>query len=176
MSEEMNNQTSTEGQGGDVANKGNSAMAIILIIIVVALGAYMLMNRADNDSEVMPAQDGDVINIDLQDSNMIEEEVMMDEEGDEEANVRTIMISATDFAFSPSDISVNLGDTVRIILDNEQGFHDFVIDEYNVATSQFMGPGTEEIEFVADKAGEFEFYCSVGEHREMGMKGTLIVE
>lgn len=25
-------------------------------------------------------------------------------------------------------------------------------------------------------AGEFEFYCSIGNHRQMGMKGVLRVE
>jgi plastocyanin len=32
------------------------------------------------------------------------------------------------------------------------------------------------IEFVANKKGKFEYYCSVGEHRAMGMKGNLVVE
>ena len=33
----------------------------------------------------------------------------------------------------------------------------------------------QTITFVADKTGGFEFYCSVGNHRAMGMVGTLIV-
>ena len=31
-------------------------------------------------------------------------------------------------------------------------------------------------EFTADKVGSFEYYCSVGSHRSMGMKGVLKVE
>jgi plastocyanin len=29
---------------------------------------------------------------------------------------------------------------------------------------------------VADKKGTFEYYCSVGQHRALGMKGKLVVE
>jgi uncharacterized cupredoxin-like copper-binding protein len=32
------------------------------------------------------------------------------------------------------------------------------------------------VQFVADKTGTFEFYCSVGNHRQMGMVGTLVVQ
>jgi len=32
------------------------------------------------------------------------------------------------------------------------------------------------VTFVADKAGEYEFYCSVGQHRANGMVGKLIVK
>jgi len=51
-----------------------------------------------------------------------------------------------------------------------------VIDEFGVATKQAQSPDTEVLEFTADKAGSFEYYCSVGTHRAMGMKGTLKVE
>ena len=32
------------------------------------------------------------------------------------------------------------------------------------------------VTFIADQEGSFEYYCSVGNHREEGMVGTLIVE
>jgi plastocyanin len=56
------------------------------------------------------------------------------------------------------------------------GTHDFKIDEFNVATNQIPAGSSEIVEFVADKSGSFEYYCSVGRHREMGMKGTLVVQ
>ncbi len=34
----------------------------------------------------------------------------------------------------------------------------------------------EAVEFLVDKAGVFEYYYFVGSHRQMGMKGDLIVE
>ncbi len=94
---------------------------------------------------------------------------------DAAASVSTFAVSAESFAFTPSAMTVKKGDTVRITLTNVEGFHDFVIDEFDVATSRLATGASEAIEFIADKAGTFEFYCSVGSHRQMGMKGTLTV-
>lgn len=81
-----------------------------------------------------------------------------------------------DFSFSPNEISVNEGDTVRIRFVNSGEMpHDLVINELGVATDVLQGGEEEVIEFVADRAGTFEFHCSVGQHREFGMFGTLIV-
>jgi plastocyanin len=33
-----------------------------------------------------------------------------------------------------------------------------------------------EVEFTPNIVGEFEYYCSVGDHRAKGMTGTIIVE
>ena len=79
-------------------------------------------------------------------------------------------------SFSPSTIIVKKGDRVKITFKNTQGFHDFKIDEYSVAAAQTKSPAEEVLEFTADKVGTFEYYCSVGSHRAMGMKGTLKVE
>ena len=93
----------------------------------------------------------------------------------EQLVIKMFTVSGKNFAFEPSTISVNKGDTVMIIFKNTGGTHDFRIDEFNIATKQIKG-GTEEIvQFVVDKAGSFEYYCSVGTHRAMGMKGTLLV-
>lgn len=74
------------------------------------------------------------------------------------------------------DIRVRAGDLVRIELRSVEGRHDVVIDELGVA-SDIIGAGESTfVEFVADQTGEFEYYCSVGSHREMGMAGTFIVE
>jgi plastocyanin len=72
---------------------------------------------------------------------------------------------------------VNRGDTVRVTFINERGTHDWSIDEFALAGTAVLQEGEQEtIEFIADQAGEFEYYCSVGNHRELGMVGTLIVE
>ena len=92
------------------------------------------------------------------------------------APVKEFTISGKNFSFTPSMITVKKGDRVKITFENSSGFHDFVVDGYGVATKQTQSPTTEVIEFTADKAGSFEYYCSVGTHRSMGMKGTLVVE
>jgi plastocyanin len=66
---------------------------------------------------------------------------------------------------------------VRINFTSEEGFHDWVVDEFEGATTEkLQAGGRDSIEFVADQSGTFEYYCSVGNHRELGMVGTLIVE
>ncbi len=92
------------------------------------------------------------------------------------ASVKEFTISGQNFSFTPNKLSVKKGDHVKITFQNTAGFHDLVIDEYGVATKQAQSPNTEVLEFTADKAGTFEYYCSVGSHRSMGMFGTLTVE
>ena len=54
--------------------------------------------------------------------------------------------------------------------------HDWRVDEFAAATA-IVQPGQEDaVEFVADQAGTFEYYCSVGQHRQQGMVGKLIVK
>ncbi|MEX2029101.1 MAG: cupredoxin domain-containing protein [Candidatus Paceibacterota bacterium] len=92
------------------------------------------------------------------------------------ADVKEFTVSASNFSFSPSTLRVAEGDRVKITFKNTMGFHDFVIDEYGIAAKQTQSPTTEVIEFTANKAGSFEYYCSIGTHRAMGMRGTLVVE
>lgn len=90
--------------------------------------------------------------------------------------VKEFTVVGKNFSFTPSLITVKKGDRVKIIFKNDNGFHDFVLDEFGAVTKQTQSPATELLEFTADKAGSFEYYCSVGSHRAMGMKGTLVVK
>ncbi len=90
--------------------------------------------------------------------------------------VKEFTVTGKNFSFDPSTITVNQGDQVKITFVNSGGFHDFRIDGYNVGTSKINGGAQESFEFTADKAGTFEYYCSVGTHRQMGMRGTLTVQ
>ncbi len=85
-------------------------------------------------------------------------------------------VNGQPFSFDPKEIKVKKGDMVIITFHNKLGMHDWVLDEFNVRTKQLKAGETETISFVANKTGTFEFYCSVGNHRMMGMKGNLIVE
>jgi len=92
------------------------------------------------------------------------------------STVKTFIVFGSNFSFSPAEIKVKKGDTVKIAFQNIGGTHNWVIDEFNVKTSTIQGGKQEEVEFVADKIGTFEYYCSIGSHRAMGMRGNLIVE
>lgn len=76
--------------------------------------------------------------------------------------------------FSLSEMVVKKGDTVRVKVKNTKGTHDFKIDEFNVALDTPEGQEVM-VEFVADKVGDFEYYCSKYNHRQIGQKGTLRV-
>ncbi len=93
----------------------------------------------------------------------------------------TFVMTGENFAFMMESetnptITVNEGDLVRIEFSSTDGFHDWVVDEFDAATTQ-VNPedGTVTVEFVANTAGEYMYYCSVGSHRANGMEGTLIV-
>lgn len=95
---------------------------------------------------------------------------------DDSGKTKSFSVEASNFAFSLKEIKVKQGDRVRITVTNKGGFHDWKLDEFSLATKQLQADQSETIEFVADKRGTFEYYCSVGQHRAMGMKGNLIVE
>lgn len=98
--------------------------------------------------------------------------------------VREFLVTARNFSFSLSEMRVVKGNTVWVTLHSEEGRHDWRIDEFGAGTDRLLGINTailqagqqETVQFVADKAGTFEYYCSIGNHREMGMRGNLIVE
>ena len=77
--------------------------------------------------------------------------------------------------FSLSEIRVKKGDTVKITVTNTNGTHDFVLDEFGIQKETPLNEPVV-IEFVADKVGTFEYYCSKYNHRALGQRGNLIVE
>lgn len=90
--------------------------------------------------------------------------------------VKTFTVEGKNYSFSPSTITVNKGDTVKIVFSNTGGMHNWKVDEFNAESKTINDGQSDTIQFVADKSGSFEFYCGVSNHRAMGMKGTLIVK
>lgn len=76
--------------------------------------------------------------------------------------------------FSLKEITVNKGDKVRISVNVTSGSHNFNIDEFGVAVATPTGKVTT-VEFTANKAGEFVYYCGMPGHRAAGQWGTLKV-
>jgi len=92
------------------------------------------------------------------------------------ATTKTFTVTAANFSYDAKQIKVKKGDTVVINYKNSEGFHDWVLKEFDATTKQIGEGQSETITFVASKAGTFEYFCSVGKHRQLGMKGNLIVE
>jgi plastocyanin len=87
----------------------------------------------------------------------------------------TFHVDGGSFFYTPNIIQVKKGDKVKIVFKNVGGMHNFLLDEFNVKMDPIKTNETREVEFTADKAGTFEYYCGVGSHRQMGQKGQLIV-
>jgi len=79
-------------------------------------------------------------------------------------------------AFDTKEIKISEGYKVKITFVNDGGFHNLMVDGYNVGTEQKSGPNTQTFTFTADKTGEFPYFCEVIGHRNAGMEGKLIVE
>lgn len=88
----------------------------------------------------------------------------------------TFHVNGGNFYYVPNVIKVKKGDKVKIIFQNDGGYHNFALDEFKIKIDPINTGASSTIEFVADKTGTFEYYCSVGQHRQMGQKGQLIVE
>ena len=92
--------------------------------------------------------------------------------------VMTSLVEKVDDKYKPQysvkEIIVNKGDRVRIKITVASGMHDFKIDEFNVYADTKINDESV-VEFTADKAGEFIYYCTKPGHRQNGHLGTLKV-
>lgn len=135
----------------------------VLVLLLIGVGTYVLAQNQQTNTETLPTVS--------QEPSPIPSVT----ESATSASIKEYTINGSNMKFEPNTMSVKKGDTVRITFKNVGGMHDFVIDEFNVKTKVLQAGNEEVVEFIADKTGTFEYYCSVGKHREMGMKGTLTV-
>ena len=113
-------------------------------------------------------------------SEMVDVEVEAEAEAsasaETEAGPQTFTLDSFNYGYSEEVIRVPAGTEVTINLTNSGGFHDWVLDEFGAATAKISAGDTTSVTFVAGTPGTYEYYCSVGNHRDQGMVGTLIVE
>ena len=90
--------------------------------------------------------------------------------------VRTIDVIASRFKFEPSIITVAQGDRIRLRLHSADRDHRFAIKGFRVKALIPKTGAAVTVDFVADRAGAFEFtcaeYCGTGHG---AMKGKLVV-
>lgn len=133
----------------------------IAIIVVLVIGGFYFTSKGSGPVNTPPG----VNQIPTQPTSAVET-----------PGTKTFTIEGKPFEYNPKEIKVKKGDRVKIVFKNMQGFHDLTIADINVKTQQIQAGQSDTIEFVADKAGAFEYYCSVDGHRAQGMVGKLIVE
>ena len=105
---------------------------------------------------------------------LVADDHVIDVTGDT-SEVKEIEVGSRGLRFTVTEIRVNLGDTIRLTYVNGGGRHDWALAGYNIWTEVITGGQSDTIEFVADRAGDFEFYCGVPGHRQAGMVGRFIV-
>lgn len=94
----------------------------------------------------------------------------------QEPAVHEIRMTAKKYEFNPGEIRVQQGERVRLLITALDRKHGIQIKEFGIKTELPEGEETV-VEFVADRAGEFQFKCSVRcGWRHRWMKGKLIVE
>jgi heme/copper-type cytochrome/quinol oxidase subunit 2 len=94
----------------------------------------------------------------------------------DQGQVREFNVSGNAFAFSPSSLTVNKNDLVKITFTAHDIAHSFTIDDYRIVKRAGAGQ-TVTFEFRADQPGESEFYCNLtADDRCRNMKGRLIVK
>ncbi len=145
----------------------------IILLVIVLLGVVLFVYRKNAKKAAQTVTPTQSQTMQPSPSAAMQEGSKAEEKA--EGTVKTFEIDASNFKFAPNTMSVNEGDMVKITFKNSQGFHDFVLDEFNVKSKTLPTGQTEEIQFVAGKKGTFEYYCSVGNHRAMGMTGKLTV-
>ena len=106
-----------------------------------------------------------------------------------------LTVSAFEWGFEPQAIALAQGEEVRIVLQNDGSIlHNLKIEEElsaDVISSESTGPLSADegelfvgadggqrgvLVFVPQEPGTFVFYCTIQNHRQLGMEGVLVVE
>ena len=160
----------SEGQqevGEIQINKSFNPMVVgLIIVLVLVIGGILMSSRKPASIKEQPQVIGES-------TQNTESPVSI---AATESVVKEIEIEAGSFYYNPKEIRVKQGEKVRIILTAKDMQHDFNIDELALDGPVIKAGESTTIEFAASEIGKFEYYCSVGQHRQNGQVGTLVVE
>jgi plastocyanin len=94
-----------------------------------------------------------------------------------------VKVIATDLKFNPPTIRAQVGQTVKIVLDNKGMIeHDIAFptiqaDKPAASLKVLAKTGqTATLEFTPTAKGTYEYVCTIPGHKEAGMKGTITVD
>jgi uncharacterized cupredoxin-like copper-binding protein len=93
------------------------------------------------------------------------------------AEGETVTATEGEMFIELSEDSFSAGSYTFEVVNEGSGTHDFVVerDGADVAASETIGPGASTTLTVDLEPGEYVFYCSVANHRAMGMEVTVTV-
>jgi len=155
---------------------------IVIIGVLILLGAWFLLVGDDalpsggNETSGMTEDPETAVSGESAPVGGAGAAVSVDIDAEVEGDIKEFILTGKNFEFSQEEIRVNKGDRVRIVFTSTAGAHNWTVDKFSAATQTVGAGGTSSVEFSADEAGVFEYYCSVGNHRALGMVGNLVVE
>ena len=126
-----------------------SIMIVAVVLVNVVVVGFVLLRFSEEEDSGVQVVSGKVVEFD---------------------------IVAKQWEFVPALIEVGLGDRVKLHMGSEDVTHGFVIPELGVSERLELGEDVH-VDFIADKAGIFNFYCNVpcgGGHG--GMNGMIVVK
>ena len=93
------------------------------------------------------------------------------------AAAQAITATEKDFSISLDTTSLTAGSYTITVVNNGSATHDLAVAEDGAtkATSDKIGPGQSTTLTVDLDKGEYVFFCSIGNHRAMGMEMTVQV-
>jgi plastocyanin len=78
--------------------------------------------------------------------------------------------------FDKSELTAPAGKVTITMANPSDVPHNVVIDSDGAKAGATVGNGQDSVASADLKAGEYKYYCAVGNHRAEGMEGTLTVE
>lgn len=135
-----------------------------------------VMERTEEPEAEDVAEEEEVVEVLLE-----EEPVELPAEGPTSVagSVNQVSITSKKWSFTPSSITVNAGDTVKLEITPDGSNPAFSLPKYTFAVPDLNVEqevdGSTTLEFTADSAGTYEFACSSCESWR-GMSGTLVVK
>jgi plastocyanin len=90
---------------------------------------------------------------------------------------QTLSVTEADFSIDLDSTTLPAGDYTITVTNNGHATHDFVVEQNgsDVAKSDTLGPGASGTVTVTLQPGSYVFYCSIGNHRAMGMETNVTV-
>lgn len=88
------------------------------------------------------------------------------------AGADTIRVGMKNGMFAPAAVTINVGDSVAWLNDDEDTRHRVDFDDPSLKSSGDLKPG-KEYAFAFNKPGEFAYNCRY--HKDYGMKGKVVV-
>ena len=141
----------------------NKTILIIVAVIIIGIGGYFLLKGGNQAPAQSPTPAPEIA------PGEVEEKIVFE--------IEEIIVKGSEFAFSPSTITVTVGEQVTINFQNEgSAIHNLVIEGLGVSSRTIGGDNSDIVEFIAPASGTYTVFCSVPGHRAAGMIGSLKVE